>query len=905
MLQPFSPAVPKERAYVSLPHMVEGEKAADPLLDEEGTTEAEALRELEAELEGDRCEFLWNHRTCSGLHFHRAVLDGDIDAVREMLDERPDLLRKRWVAHAKYQGQDQFYSGTPLHLAASRGGKKVVEELLNRNAQLEETVSRAGLENYDVLHAAVFAEGRGGKPEVVEYLLDCRAELTTNREGRYPLHIAFLTGNREVIEMLRRHRNDLGLTDIEEAEDLVSMESGPLASHGNHPTCVVPLELGIKSGNLSEEEIAEVAVLKPHTLATLIRADPHCVKSWIERLELLESPAMMDTSEQPLLPFRREELVPFIDPEKLAEVIREAPYSADVLLKYMTRTPVMQSRWHAMPRRLSFAPRSISQRIFQMLNPDHYYMTFEEADSEWLFDNKEFRAPDWHEQFVKLKAGRPVKDVEWSVCLIPNLAQALIFQALMDQDDHEASHVLMSNKTVVGLINQVWWKDAWRVDLLTTVLNTWGLALLVADQIMLFELEEALTNDPEQRKHLMAPNFIVAKAVLQLGHEALTFLAFLRMGRAMKFFTVWEMARIIRECISCLLLVDTALYRTARAVVIIVYWGLAARLTYFSESVAKAMLPIMKIVDGLLPSMIFVLIAFCAVAHAFMTFKSGETTARRCLIQVFDTLFTGDIFTGGVLSTHVEGEATELRFMEILLCCGSVMVFSGFFLNLFTGVMCLLYSTARENAMVTHRTSLARNCLHHLLRAERLRGCHIPKLLAGVLIAVGAAPPLAIQIMGYAYGKAPYHSLPIYAFSMFVMFAGAHLCKGSVKAVKSVKLKRTSHAAVSPHEDVHMYLWMIEAKKHGLPKHDGSIGGGGEAPVSPMSMQSKREPGLGSLAWAPNLGTASQANASMYLRGANRTPRGRISRAGSGLVRGGSSGMLPLPSSSTVREGLS
>mmetsp|Transcript_61097 Transcript_61097/g.137976 ORF Transcript_61097/g.137976 Transcript_61097/m.137976 type:complete len:883 (-) Transcript_61097:18-2666(-) len=797
----------------------DGNKSIDPLLQRDRAIEEEALKILEEEPRAERCDFVWNHRSCTGVLFHRAVLDGDLETVQEMLEERPEFLSIRWVATAKFQGSTQLYSGTAMHLAVSRGGLDIVQVLIQANASPAELVTRAGKPNYDVLHAAAFAEGRGGKPGIIKYLLESGAELTPNQEKRYPLHIAFLTGAREVIHVLRAHREENGLPHIEEGED----SEDAAANQGDNE---MPLELGIKSGSMSEEELAEVALLVPHTLATFLRADPHCAKCWIQRLERMEQ----DNEE---LPFRREDLVPFIPIEKLAEVIREAPMTATVLLKYMTKCPELQSKWHPMPRRLSFAPRTISQRLFQMLNPDHYMITFEEREQVWAFDSKEFTSPEWHQEFTRIQTGRPIKDVKWDVCLIPNLTQALIFQALMDVDDSEAFHALLSIKTVEAMVNQVWWSAAWRVDLLTTVLNAWGLGLLVADQIQLCRLEKALSADEELTRHLMAQDFIVSKAMLTLLHEALTFVAFVRMGRAHKFFTLWEIARILRELVSCFLLLDTSLYRTARAIVIIVYWGLVARLTYFSSSIAKAMLPIIKIVDGLIPSMTFVLIAFCAVAHAFMTFKSGEMDPGTCLLQVFDTLFTGDIFTGGVLSLHFAGDSAELKFMEVVLCCGAVLVFSVFFLNLFTGVMCLLYSESREAAKVNRRRALTRNCLHHLLRAEHMQVFKISKKLAWCLIAIGATPPLVIQFLGYTGRKAVPHSLAIYTLSMSLMLAGAHLCEASTaKSSDAMTTTNSTYAHVPSLHDssIHSrpghdrYLWIVQAKKIHKPSPEPADG---------------------------------------------------------------------------------
>eukprot|EP00438_Fugacium_kawagutii_P035080 Skav205133 [mRNA] locus=scaffold3411:100325:109647:- [translate_table: standard] len=141
-----------------------------------------------------------------------AALHGNVSDATAALASG-EQVNSRFVYETYFQGNAQEGSGEAIHLAASRGNVEVVKLLLEKKASLTATVSRSHKPHYDVLHAAMFAEGRGGTLAMISYLFEARAELTRNQDGRWPIHVAFLTGNVPAINLLRTFMKRQNITD--------------------------------------------------------------------------------------------------------------------------------------------------------------------------------------------------------------------------------------------------------------------------------------------------------------------------------------------------------------------------------------------------------------------------------------------------------------------------------------------------------------------------------------------------------------------------------------------------------------------------------------------------------------------------------------------------------------------
>jgi hypothetical protein len=113
---------------------------------------------------------------------HLAAEQGDLEKVKALLETNPDLATSKDKSGI-----------TPLHLAAYRGHKNIVELLLSKGADLNAKMKGG----QTPLHAAL----EKGQKEVVELLLAYYANAWDN-DGHTPLHCAAYQGHKEVVELL-------------------------------------------------------------------------------------------------------------------------------------------------------------------------------------------------------------------------------------------------------------------------------------------------------------------------------------------------------------------------------------------------------------------------------------------------------------------------------------------------------------------------------------------------------------------------------------------------------------------------------------------------------------------------------------------------------------------------------
>lgn len=144
------------------------------------------------------------------LDVHEAAALGRVDRLRELLDADP--------GRASGFGPGGW---TPLHLACFFGGSRAVRLLLDAGAPVEAT-SRNATANRP-LHAALAG---GAESEAVTALLEAGADVGARAGGGYtPLHLAASRGAVELVEALLEReaepsaRSDDGSTPAEIAEE--------------------------------------------------------------------------------------------------------------------------------------------------------------------------------------------------------------------------------------------------------------------------------------------------------------------------------------------------------------------------------------------------------------------------------------------------------------------------------------------------------------------------------------------------------------------------------------------------------------------------------------------------------------------------------------------------------------
>jgi len=124
--------------------------------------------------------------------FFEAVRSGDLARVKELLADKPKLVRSK-----------TFMGETSLHLAVTAGSNDMVAFLLESGAE----VNAKDSSNITPLHLAAF----NGNVSVAETLLKAGADVNAVgfRHNDTPLHVAALHGNVGVVKLLLAHGADV------------------------------------------------------------------------------------------------------------------------------------------------------------------------------------------------------------------------------------------------------------------------------------------------------------------------------------------------------------------------------------------------------------------------------------------------------------------------------------------------------------------------------------------------------------------------------------------------------------------------------------------------------------------------------------------------------------------------
>lgn len=680
--------------------------------------------------------FRWNGHDCLGRPIHQAALLGQYDDVADILQDTPSEVHMAFTFNYYHEGQPTSGTGYAQHLAASKGHLETLKVLLAHDAPLHCYVTRGGEPHYDLLHAAVFAEGFPDKNtmKVVRYLLEDKDfNIAQDIDGYWPLHLAFSTGSLELVRLLRQAAHAQGKVD-----EVESAESQELPS---------PLQLGIESGRMTERKLAKAAAHTPLSLRTFIDHEPRCVPHFIHTIK-----------EQGLV--SAASLAAHLTGRDLATVVHVSPLAALALLHGVLETPVCEGHgWHSLPSRVSFAPQGWVEYLRYVVNPGREILAFYEPEATWKFDVARFEAPAWHAQ-LNVVRGKPIYDCEIKVCHVPNIICAEFFAALGGAATDDYDEVL-AHPVVTGSIEYAWWQGACKVDILQVVLSLWGLVVLILESWLLHESEhDHGTARARQLRPLgngdidwggdgsstpaaimlevsVAADFIGAKGVVDFWHELLQFFGCLAIGRGMDYVNFGNAWDLLRAAILMTLFFDRT-SQTLRVFVIFICWMRLLDIFTSAEKIAAALLPIKRSAKGLMPVLIVTLVSFCAFMHAFY-YVWANNNVDEVIYRSFSTLITAEL----------PSRPQEKSLLEVLLTYGAVIFFSIFILNIFIGVIGQQYEQEQERVQVTLKHERAQCCLNFLLRARVLPCGLCSQHMAFALSSLAALGLLWLQLSGF------------------------------------------------------------------------------------------------------------------------------------------------------------
>uniref|UniRef100_A0A7R9ZVJ9 Ion transport domain-containing protein n=1 Tax=Pyrodinium bahamense TaxID=73915 RepID=A0A7R9ZVJ9_9DINO len=705
------------------------------------------------------CTFRWNNRECTGNSLHLAALNGSASTLEELLDADPQLISSRFTYETRFQDHMQEGSGEAIHIAASRGAVDAVQCLLQRKAQLDAAVTRDHKKHYDVLHAAVFAEGKGGTERMLRMLLDAGAAMKCNGDKRSALHLAFQTGKVELITTLRAEMAVQGV--LEEAEDI----SGDVPS---------PLMMGIELRKLSEEQLSQVAGLTPQSLLTFIHHEPACIPMFLDRWG--QEGGM-----------RAEDLAELVKVRDLSKVILESVEAANALLNAVTELPATQSEgWHPLPTRLSFAPRTRWEKMQSLLNPATEFKSFYVPDKDWAFDSTTHKPPAWHTELTDLALGRPVRDVRIGVCKVPNIVSAEFLVALCSCATDDDRLFIFKNVTIRCLLNQVWWHGAIRIDILEFTFSTVALLLLIA--------ETGLVGLRKEKEWVgLADSFICARACVDILHESLQFAGYVKIGQPRAYLDWGNMYDGFR-CVVPVFLFSFRDLAPLRVTVILLAWFRLLELN-FSESMRRELLPLTRLVTCLVPALFVACIGFFALTHAFyeLGVLDGPDHGSTALLDCFAMLITGAI---------PDQEDHHLSGLRLVLTYASVLIFTVFFLNIFISVIGENYSIQKTLSPLVFQAVRSNICCTYLLRASVLPGwIHSIPCVAGIATLMAVA--ILLLLLTVILRVAPSHPLLTLLFALFqltLMVVSYHNPSMALAHGRPSAAPRENH-----------YLWCVEA----------------------------------------------------------------------------------------------
>eukprot|EP00929_Paragymnodinium_shiwhaense_P001530 TRINITY_DN101762_c0_g1_i1.p1 TRINITY_DN101762_c0_g1~~TRINITY_DN101762_c0_g1_i1.p1 ORF type:complete len:830 (-),score=152.78 TRINITY_DN101762_c0_g1_i1:45-2534(-) len=689
-------------------------------------------------LRTDHVDFIWNGKLCVGNRLHQRIQHLDAD---ENEDEDAALVDIRRLLDANPKGLESRFtysegSAQAIHLAATRSSVAVVELLLQRKADVNAWVTRAGNPYYNVLTAAVFSENRGGSPEVVKCLLDNKANMAPNTLDLWPLHFAFVVGSTCLIELLRGHMQEKGLREKD-------YECGE----------TTPLKLGIRHARMTSDMLSLYAPVTPDSLRTFIHHMPECVLPFLARaMQYKRVPSDV--------------LAKTIGKEELRKVFMESPEAGCALLYAMSSDPSCECpRWHPLPKRVNFSQYSCCDLLRNMFNDPEWLMTCYTTDRDWKFNMETGKAPQWHEQFATETAADmfpsgKLADAEFKVCHLPNIICPEIFQSFSDATDETL--FMFDHMMVRGLVNYVWWQGASRVILLRAFCRLWELAILLLSAYMAAQKGYSFGSDEITRLTI----FVGYRGIVDLVHEIALFLGHWRAGMMAEYGTSGYLGKLFDWAMAAtsILLITHPCNRIILMFAAFARWLMLWQVFLVADKIARIVVPLHRLLVSVVPATLLTLTAFAAICHAMFCLQDEayreETSVslRDFYYSMFSLLFTNEL------------PDYDFSDMQSVLVYLSTLLFSIFYMNIFIAILGEQYSREMQSTsvVITHRR--AAMCYTFLLRAKVLPTSFCSGGVSLLIIIFSTVLALAIEVACWMKGGLFFGARPWFFFCQLIMY---------------------------------------------------------------------------------------------------------------------------------------
>ncbi|CAE7900195.1 GIP, partial [Symbiodinium microadriaticum] len=736
--------------------------------------------------------FKWNNRDCTGSSFHVNVLNNDKEEVLKQLDAGVDI-DAIYRYETVWQGNQQFCTGKAIHLAASRGHLSMVELLLQRRADLHSVVTRDGETNYEVIHAAVFKEGRGGCKEMIDALCARRADVESRNANHWTcLHVAYQSGNMATIWAVQCARarkcgfDDAALEGLDfvrarqlvqdalgaEAvdEDGVEVEPDPSDEGGllsdlesairansrfeelQDPQPGVeeltPLELGIREAKMNTKDLADAAPATVRSLQAFASGAPECIPLFLNRLS---DGSLLRMADQ-------------LSHTDIARLVRRYPESAAMLLDMATvKARATDPEWHPLPQRVHFRESWDGVQSTVLC----------EMDKHWVFNETGLEFPKWHWKILPRERVRsftyseigPHLDANIRVCHVPNIISPNVFAAL---------------------ISSVRLGDA-------------GLCLYESST-----LRAAVSYTFDHGDGVVA-DWMIAKGFVDLCLEVAEVFGRIRTGELRGYFNIGNAWDLLRSIIPIALLAFHS-ERWLHLLVVLIYWMRLLESVILSEWIGCALLPLQKLLTLWHATRSQKMSAY--FPKIFLFYGVGVTADHLWPTTVFRTFAT--LITQG-LPEHEPEDG-----LELLVLYGGVLFFSIFVLNIFIGVIDEEYKNEKELSHLRFLGLRASSCLTYLLRVRV-----IPCGLLGAKAAFGAAfaamiAALTLQASSILLERRLMGSYQLLAFQacQLIIFLAPFQCEDGPwtdRFAASGKVFK-GYRSLDARNQVRRYIWIIEPR---------------------------------------------------------------------------------------------